>query len=791
MTAVDARPASDALEEELLAGERWAAPDDIGEPPVPEPAEGSSPRPPLDVRALVATALTTSSAALVVGGIFDSWACRLLGIVAVSLGSAGVALVLRSRRQLFSQVLTLLAIGLGATLTLTGSAGGPSNLTAAVRHAVNAGRLLQPPVPFDPGWRPLVFGLMAGLAFGAGWLATAGQRRLAGALLPLPLPLLASFTQPHGQEILTAAFIFLPVIGAMATIFTATQPGQQTDVRFEVRRASRAALLAVPAVGLLLVLNNANFLFPKPTYDPNDKPQKPRSIPPSSRTDRVLFTVEAPDGFTGPWRTGVLDVYQDGAFLLPPRAANRLQPVPASGVVDATGARSSSVHVRITTADLGDSPILPGVPSQAKVLFPPSAPSDIRIDSRTGVIRVESGRAPAGLSYEIDLPPYPAAEQLKDTRPAGGSGLQDDLVVPHDTPPAVQRILRAAPPSGWDRLDFVRHQLLDNVTAAGPGNQVPIDASRVQDILDGSKKASPFEIVATEVLLARWAGFPARIGFGFNEFHTDNGQRAVHPDNAAQWLEVDFAGRGWLPFLAKPPRADSTLDANKDTDKDVVASNEIAVQLFLPVGLPRPVPLFELIRARILQALPLLLLLLAARATAPAVWRLARRRHRERWAEERGPRGRIAVAYAEWRDLATDLNVGDPFATPLEYLDRVEHDEDHEELAWLVSRTMYGDRATVASAEDAAVAEELSTSLQARLRAGQPTQVRLLALITQASMRAPYTREVPNMQLPAPGRWVASRWQAIRRELARRRRTRRLAREVAVRRRSVRIGATR
>ena len=106
----------------------------------------------------------------------------------------------------------------------------------------------------------------------------------------------------------------------------------------------------------------------------------------------------------------------------------------------------------------------------------------------------------------------------------------------------------------------------------------------------------------------------------------------------------------------------------------------------------------------------------------------------------------------------------------------------------MVSRTMYGDLATVASAEDAAIAEELSASLQARLRAGQPTQVRLLAVVTQASMRAPYTEEVPNMQLPAPGRWVATRWQSFRAGLRRERRRRRLDREVAGRRRRL-LGA--
>lgn len=757
MTLLDEfRELDEELDAELVREEAENRPEDG---PV---AEEVIPRGTVDVRALIATTLTTISAALIVGGIFDSWPARLLGVFAAVAGSVGAALVIRSRRPMATQVLTLVGLGFAATLTLSGSDDGPANVGSAVRHALDAGRLLQPPIPFDPGWRPIIFFLMAMLAFGAGFIATSSDRRLVGALLPVPVALLASFTQPDGQEILAAAFIFVPVIAAMASIFTATQPGQKTDVRFEVRRAGRAVALTIPAVALLVLLNNANFLFPAPAFDPNDKPQKPRSIPPSAQVDRVLFTVDGPDGFTGPWRTGVLDVYQDGAFLLPARSVDRLKPIPSGGVVDAANASRASVTVKITTGDLGDSPVLPGVPSQAKVVLPASAPEDLRIDSRTGIIRVTSGRAPRGLTYEIALPPYPSGDSLKGAKPTKGKDFADDLVVPKQTPPAVERVLRAAPTAGWERLDYVRHQLLDNVTARGAGNNKPVDAKRVQDLLDGSKKGSPFEIVAAEVLLARWAGFPARIGFGFNSFHDENGAHAVHPDNAAQWLEVNIDGQGWLPFLAKPPKADAELDNNKKTDSDVVASNEIAVQLFLPVGLPHPVPLFELVRARILQALPVIILVLLARAAAPALCRVLRRRRRERWAEDAGPRSRIAVAYAEFRDLATDLNVGDPFATPIEYLDRIEDDEDHAELAWLVSRTMYGDLATVASDVEASLAEELSAALQARLRAGQPTQVRMLGLITQASLQSPYTDEVPNLQLPTPGLWLAAKLRAVR-----------------------------
>ena len=43
-------------------------------------------------------------------------------------------------------------------------------------------------------------------------------------------------------------------------------------------------------------------------------------------------------------------------------------------------------------------------------------------------------------------------------------------------------------------------------------------------------------------MLARWAGIPARIGFGFDGVNDENGVLTVRPGNAAQWLEVYFEG---------------------------------------------------------------------------------------------------------------------------------------------------------------------------------------------------------------------------------------------------------
>ena len=742
------------------------------------------PIPPLQVRPLLASFLATASAALLVGGIFDSWPARILGVVAAAIGTAAAGLTLRTRRQAAFQLLTPAVIGLLASLTLVGTAGGPSALPDLVRKATEAGRLLQPPIPFDPGWRPIIFALLAILGYTAAWIGAGAGRPLIGVVVPLFLVGLAAITQPKDGQVLAALFIFIPLLAALGVLFAAAGPGaggDALDLRFEVRRAGKALLAGIPAVGLIYALSTASILFPKPTYDPNDKPQKPKAIPLSSTLDRVLFSVKAPAGFTGPWRTGVLDVYDPEGFKLPGSAATRSQPLPAGGVIDPLGAPKADVSVDFTLGDLGNSPVLPSVPTAAVVTLPASAPPT-KVDPRTGSLRLAAGRAPAGLTYTIKLPAYPTAQALSAVVDAPvPANLAEMLLAPKDQPPAVVRILREAPPAGFARLDYVRHQLLDHITAAGPGAPVAMGPARVQDMIDGAKKGTPFEIVAAQVLLARWAGIPARIGFGFNgpPAPEPSGLLEIHPRNAAQWLEINFPGYGWVPLLDVPPKADTALDDAKDADSKVIASDDVAVDVFVPVGLPRPVPLFELVRARILQALPLFLLAVALRLAAPGAVRILRRRQREQWAAALGPRARIAVAYGEMRDVATDLNVGDPFATPIEYLARVAEDHDHTEFAWLVSRVMYGDLGATISDEEAVVAEGFSRSLQRRLRQGQPPQARLAASLSQASLRIPFTAEIPNMALPDPGAALARRLAPYRARAAAARRRRHLAREAA------------
>src|SRR5207302_11442962 len=108
---------------------------------------------------------------------------------------------------------------------------------------------------------------------------------------------------------------------------------------------------------------------------------------------------------------------------------------------------------------------------------------------------------------------------------------------------------------------------------------------------------------------------------------------------------------------------------------DVRPSKDISAEVYIPLALDSPIFFYEFARYYLAIALPFVLLgaLVAFFFPYPVkLWRTSRRR---RWAQAEGPAARVAVAYAEFRDAATDLNAGSPFDTPLEFLDRVEADD--------------------------------------------------------------------------------------------------------------------
>jgi hypothetical protein len=266
----------------------------------------------------------------------------------------------------------------------------------------------------------------------------------------------------------------------------------------------------------------------------------------------------------------------------------------------------------------------------------------------------------------------------------------------------------------------------------------------VQTLLT-AKEGSPFEIVAAQALLARWAGLPSRIGYGFDGGTKVGNHLEVRPKNGATFVEVFFPRYGWLPVLGTPKNAKATLGANpneQQVNKNVLPSKDIAIQLYIPEIVP-PESANGRILARVVEiAVPSILLLILGYFLWPGLRKAMMRAKRRRLAEAAGPRGRIAVAYAEWRDWATDYGFGYPSDTPLAYLARFVPDNEHRQLAWLVTRTLWGDLRAQCTGEEAHFAEELSRGLRRRLAAAHPTSLRLIAIISRLSVRSPYLDEL-------------------------------------------------
>jgi hypothetical protein len=377
-------------------------------------------------------------------------------------------------------------------------------------------------------------------------------------------------------------------------------------------------------------------------------------------------------------------------------------------------------------------------------------------DYRSSNIRLASGTLERGQEYTVYAAGLPSIKDLQGVADPPPADVVEFTQIPGgDTPPpAVQKLLDQA--SGlttqWDKFDFLRNYVLENVVATGLGVPVSITPARVDELLT-KLEATPFEIVATQAMLARWIGVPSRIAFGF-----DGGEKVaantleVRPKNGATFVEVYFPGFKWVPVVGTPRHAKPSLSHDPGTqqnDPNILPSDNVNILVFLPtITAPKSVFGQQLLRG-FLIGVPLILFLLLIYSTYPALRKARIRSRRRNAAVDLGARARIALAYAEFRDVATDYGFAHPSDTPLMFLERFIDDDEHTELAWLVTRVLWGDLQDDASLELAAAAEELSRSLRRRLGGAQPATVRFVAAVSRLSLRDPFAPDL-NRSLASP-----------------------------------------
>lgn len=701
--------------------------------------------------AVFAAAASAAAAAWMVGGLFKGFTAHLISLLGVAIGAGLVLIARKGGRYRIAEFLVIpTALVVGAALLLPETRAGTSTIGGLIRDAVGRGGFLQTPVAFDPGWRFLLVVLFALVSAAAAGISVGLGKPKLGVGLPGVLIMGAATIQPKGSELSSAAVALALTVIALTLAFSVElgRDGRLTAA-FEMPRLIRAGGIAAGLAAGIIALNSLSFLFPQPDDQHVIPPQKPH-LPPAL-PDRPLFSYQAPRPL--PLRLGVLDTYDvvQNAWLLPGYDTTRLRrleaPAPVPGV---SMPNVPTVTVSFTLADARGHTL----PSIAGLQSVGGAHIGIDYDPVSDGIALADRPVFRGFKYSV----VGAALDRVAGRQLGKASAPEKSLAPFMVaPPAPNQVVallsscaeRAAklgvPDNTFDRLQCVRQGLYDKVVAAGAGTPIDLPPSRVAQMLDGGD-ASPYEITASEALLARWASVPSRIGYGYygGEVQKD-GSRQIRPKDGAMWIEVYFKGYGWVPIVGVPPKAKPSTSLQQKKQVNSARDDRIQMMIYIPIRQPNVILLFTYVRYYIMRFGPPLLALGLLLFGYPWVFKVVRTRRRRRWAARNGLTGRIAVAYAEFRDRARDLGVGEAAVTPLRFLRFVEFDKEHKELAWLVTRGLWGDLRRDLREEDAQAAEEMATSVARRLDRAQPTLNRGLARIARTSLMAPFSNQVPNV----------------------------------------------
>ncbi|GAC1328620.1 MAG: hypothetical protein NVSMB17_04250 [Candidatus Dormibacteria bacterium] len=702
-------------------------------------------RPVSVVRAGLAAGLAVAAAGWMTGGAFRDPSARAVAVAAVVLGAGLVVAGYRLGQPSLLQLLVVpAALVTGGLLVLPDARGGSATIPNLVVEAVSSGGLLQAPVAFDPGWRLVLVGVFCPLAATAASLAISLDRPRLGVAVGVLVTVLGALVQPDSAEVVSAVGSVVLILAALGLAFSseASSSGNLTT-EFELNRVLRGGAMVLGLAVALVLLSRTGILFPQPDRSRVVPAQKP--VAQGAVRDRVLFNYRGPA--KTPIRVGGIDGYdaRQQAWLLPPQDPRQVRTLVPPASIPGAPAGGKRVSATFRIENIGGHQL----PALANAQRVSGTRQEVQFDPRSQTLRLAAERVKQGFTYTVEAPADPTGDEMSGSGAPPGA-LKTFLEVP--PPPAeVVTLLAQAPTNRYDRMQFLRKALYDHVVAAGEGKPVDLPPSKVALMLAGGH-GTPYEITAAEALLARWAGVPARIGFGYYPTTAGaDGSFAIRPRDGATWVETYFAGHGWVPIVGVPPHAKPSLtqDQNKP-NPNIQPSDELGLVVYVPLRVHTYLLFYEVARYYLALALPAIAALVLLVAGHPWVLKLIRRGRRRRWAERRGPQARVAVAYAEFRDTARDLALGGTSASPLAFLRHVDPDPEHTELAWLVTRALWGDLRRGLEEADAEAAERMSRSLRRRLFGAQPAGTRLLALLTRASLQDPYDPDLPNFYLRLP-----------------------------------------
>lgn len=635
----------------------------------------------------------------------------LLGACALISAAASASVARAAGGGLFALLPTAVLAGLVIAAAWV-RAGSFTALQQAIDDIIGSGQLSQAPLPFLPGWLALT-GVLSVMLAAAITLAARATKPLAAIIIAAPFLLVGAVIQPHGYVLvgLLPAISLLLIAAALAHTYA-------TAGRITVKPLL-AALAMITAVAAIVFSLSAAGLISGLRTSLAARPAGPVPAAGLVVGSDTIATLRADRPL--PLRIGVLSEYRDdGQWLMPP-----LTPAHVRGLGDGELASQPAVAGAVVAAT---------VELEAEIgRFVPLVPGSYAVEALPSAAQLDDD------AQTVMLPSAHTKDLTYTLRVALA-----DRSAPAPAPPVtaipeeITAALADAPRAPMQRFELLRKALYAR-GSEGPApttGAIAVTPKRAVEIWQGAA-ASSFEITATEALLASWSGLEVRIGYGWYA-STPSGTNTytITNDNGASWVELRSADGQWYPLVNQPgAEANTPIAIAPDGSRFAEAviplqSGSINVSQVVSYWLKRYL-LAAVIAVAAWLALPLAL----------RTWRTYRRR---RYGQARGAAARVAVAYAQLRDLAIDFDLGNRDASPLAFLTDFQTDEDHRQFAWLVERVLWGDLRRDVTEVEADAAERLAKSLRRRLAGGQTYLRRFVALGSRRSLARPYLPELPN-----------------------------------------------
>ncbi|GIG39920.1 transglutaminase-like domain-containing protein [Cellulomonas phragmiteti] len=480
------------------------------------------------------------------------------------------------------------------TTTVAGVVPTPATLAALARGAASTWKqvlTLQPPV--GSGGTLLVAAFLLALVGTAAALGlTLRVRRPAVAALAAVVPVLVLV----GAVVLGTRQPPVPpvVAGTVLAVVGLTWAAWRTGAWRPRRVVATGVLAAVAVAGGLLGGPAVTAEQPRvvvrdeivPPFDPRDYPSPLASFRRLVKLDdTVLLTVDGlPPGARV--RLATFDRYDGVVFNVAgdgsAQASGEFRRVGESIDVAVRGERA---RVEVTVGAL-QGVWLPTV-GHARSVDLGRASGDLRFNDATGAAVVTSG-VREGMTYTLDVvvPAQPDDEEIGGAA-AGSVVLPPRVGVPQSVVVAATDVARdAGTPVQVARAlttylseqGYFSHGLTDAgdyPSLSGHG------AARLADLVGGGVMVGDGEQYASAAaLMIREMGLPARVVLGFVPGSGDDeGEGATVPttqDGAVEirgrdvqaWVEVAFAGHGWVTFDVTPPRSRTPEQEQEETDTD-------------------------------------------------------------------------------------------------------------------------------------------------------------------------------------------------------------------------------